>query len=128
MGSSKYNWLDSKYFSFQEFLTYEWANRGFLYLMPLVPFLFLLSWLIFLRFRPKLNIIVPQSKQLRDFSVYLRFIPTLFFLIFIELVLIALARPQKINETILKSSDGIDIVLVMDISESMAALDFQPNL
>ncbi len=127
MNKFDFKWFDLKYFSIEELLQYEWVHKPFLYLMPLVPFLFLLSWLLFLRFRPKLDIIVPQSKSLRDFSIYLRFIPTIFFLLFIELVLVALARPQKVNEIISKSSEGIDIVVVMDISESMAALDFVPN-
>lgn len=40
---------------------------------------------------------------------------------------IALANPQKINEKIKQSSEGIDIMLLVDISDSMRSEDFQPN-
>lgn len=126
MNSLDFKWFDIKFFDPNELIAYEWVHKIFLYLMPLVPLLFLLSWLIFLRFRPKLNIIIPK-RNFKDYSIYLRFVPTLFFLIFIELVLVALARPQKVNEIISKSSDGIEIIIVMDISESMSGLDFVPN-
>jgi Ca-activated chloride channel homolog len=43
------------------------------------------------------------------------------------LLVIALARPQIGNARELLRGEGIDIVLVLDISGSMAALDFQPG-
>lgn len=43
------------------------------------------------------------------------------------LFIIALARPQQINQWQSIRSEGIDIVLSMDISGSMLAEDFQPN-
>jgi Ca-activated chloride channel family protein len=39
----------------------------------------------------------------------------------------ALARPQTRNDEELKSGEGIDIVLCMDVSGSMLAQDFSPN-
>lgn len=43
------------------------------------------------------------------------------------LIIIALARPQKENVTVEQSVEGIDIVLVIDISSSMLAEDLKPN-
>jgi Ca-activated chloride channel family protein len=43
------------------------------------------------------------------------------------MLIIALARPQSSNTTINSDSDGIDIVLSMDVSGSMLAEDFKPN-
>ena len=43
------------------------------------------------------------------------------------LFIVALARPQHINQWQTINSEGIDIVLSMDISGSMLAEDFQPN-
>lgn len=40
------------------------------------------------------------------------------------LIIIALARPQEIDVTTHSSADGIDIMLAVDISSSMMALDF----
>jgi Ca-activated chloride channel family protein len=42
-------------------------------------------------------------------------------------LIIALARPQKVNDMESMDSDGIDIVLSIDISGSMLAEDFKPN-
>jgi Ca-activated chloride channel family protein len=43
------------------------------------------------------------------------------------LIVLALARPQKKNTTIKRSTKGIDIVLALDISTSMRAEDLKPN-
>jgi hypothetical protein len=43
------------------------------------------------------------------------------------LILIALARPQRYQERIEQTSEGIDIMLVMDVSESMLLEDFKPT-
>ena len=58
-----------------------------------------------------------------------RFRPVLFVLRIIGLValIIALARPQSTNVTESIDSDGIDIVISLDISGSMLAEDFKPN-
>ena len=45
----------------------------------------------------------------------------------IILLIIALARPQKVNTEKVFSTEGIDIVLALDISTSMLAIDFKPN-
>ncbi len=43
------------------------------------------------------------------------------------LIIIALARPQNENVRVEQNVEGIDIVLVIDISSSMLAEDMQPN-
>ena len=45
----------------------------------------------------------------------------------LTLIIIALARPQKIDKLVEKNIDVIDILLVLDISSSMLADDFSPN-
>ena len=58
-----------------------------------------------------------------------RFRPVLFVLRIITLMAlaIALARPQSSNTTENIDSEGIDIVLAIDVSGSMVAEDFKPN-
>jgi Ca-activated chloride channel family protein len=58
-----------------------------------------------------------------------RFRPVLFVLRVLALALlsIALARPQSSNTTENIDSEGVDIVLSIDVSGSMLAEDFQPN-
>jgi Ca-activated chloride channel family protein len=43
------------------------------------------------------------------------------------LLLTAMARPQKTNEKVEQFTEGIDIMVAMDISQSMQIEDFQPN-
>jgi Ca-activated chloride channel family protein len=58
-----------------------------------------------------------------------RFRPVLFILRVVALVMltIALARPQTSNVTENIDSEGVDIVLSLDVSGSMLAEDFKPN-
>ncbi len=49
-------------------------------------------------------------------------------LLTISLVIVALARPQEISNSVrTKSTSGIDIVIAVDISSSMLAQDLKPN-
>jgi Ca-activated chloride channel family protein len=45
----------------------------------------------------------------------------------LTLIIISIARPQKTNEKVEQWTEGIDIMLVIDISESMQIEDFKPN-
>lgn len=58
-----------------------------------------------------------------------RYRPVLFVLRVIALIAltVALARPQSSNTTESIDSEGIDIVLALDVSGSMTAEDFKPN-
>lgn len=64
----------------------------------------------------------PRSlrERLRDIPVWLR-------LTALALFIIALARPQSVSSKENVSTEGIDIVLLLDISGSMLAEDFTPN-
>ncbi len=57
----------------------------------------------------------------------LRHLPFMLRMIALALVIIALARPQSTTKGQNVYSEGIDIVLALDISGSMLAEDFQPN-
>jgi len=45
----------------------------------------------------------------------------------IGFIIIALARPQKQHTEVDVTTEGVDIMLILDISESMKALDFKPD-
>ncbi len=62
----------------------------------------------------------PLRGKLRELLFYLR-------LIALGLLLIALARPQYIQKKEKVKADGVDIMLVMDISSSMLSRDFKPD-
>lgn len=66
----------------------------------------------------------PISRGLR---VYLRHVPMVIRMLIMALLVVILARPQSTNRWQNESIEGIDIMLVMDISGSMMAGDFTPN-
>src|SRR5690606_16062260 len=74
-----------------------------------------------------LELSIPNTVPNTNAWTYLRLIPALFLLLSMWLVVIALARPQRSNEQLEQYTEGIDIMLVMDISESMDLQDFDPN-
>lgn len=45
----------------------------------------------------------------------------------VALVIFSLARPQSLNETVEVKTEGIDIVITLDLSTSMLAEDLRPN-
>jgi len=66
-----------------------------------------------------------QSGSLR--LLLTRWLPTLLYALAITLLIIALARPVKVDRTQLPPTEGIDIILLMDASASMQQKDFEPN-
>ncbi len=59
--------------------------------------------------------------------VRLRILPTLFRLMAFVLIVVVLARPQSTSSHSDHNTEGIDIVMSLDISGSMRAVDFKPN-
>ncbi len=62
-----------------------------------------------------------------SWKVYLRHTPIVLRSIAIIFIVIVLARPQSTNSSRDVVTEGIDIVMTLDISSSMEALDFKPN-
>lgn len=56
-----------------------------------------------------------------------RHAPAWLLLAALALVAVALARPQRLDARVSQSTEGIDIVLVLDTSPSMRARDFPPD-
>lgn len=107
--------------------TFEWESFWWVYGIPLIPITFILRWLIIYKFRQRLPIALTQKELRNDPISVLRFLPALFFSLALALILVALARPQSTNEQIDQWSEGIDIMITIDISESMQIEDFKPN-
>lgn len=125
---SSFEWLDFKWFALSELQSFDWQNPFWLYAILGVPFLFVLKWLIFVKFRQKLEVAFPDTSLTSDFWTILRHVPKVFFSLFLIFILVALARPQKTSEQPPERyTEGIDIMLVLDISESMQIEDLKPN-
>jgi Ca-activated chloride channel family protein len=112
-----------------DFKHIEFAAPLFFWLWLLVPVL--IWWRIRSRGKPQAAFKVSSLEGLKRMPVSwkARFRPAMFvcrLLAFILLVA-ALARPQRSDVTETINSEGIDIVLCLDVSGSMLAQDFHPN-
>ncbi|AZQ63660.1 VWA domain-containing protein [Flammeovirga pectinis] len=119
--------LSTRWFTPAVLKGFDWGEEVFLYLIIGIPVLFILRWLLRYRVRQKLDVALPEGRLKADWSTFLRFIPPFILSISITLMLIALARPQKTNEQVEQWTEGIDIMLILDISHSMKIEDFVPN-
>lgn len=63
----------------------------------------------------------------RTWRYWLRHIPFVLRTAAVALLIVALARPQGVEEQSRTNAEGIDIMLAIDISSSMLARDFQPD-
>lgn len=62
-----------------------------------------------------------------DFRVYMRHLPFVLRMISVALIIVIIARPQSVNSWEETETQGIDIVLALDVSGSMLAQDLQPD-
>jgi Ca-activated chloride channel family protein len=122
-----YKWFSPEWFTPSAFNSFDWENSFVLYLIPLVVLLYLLKILLGNRIGQKLAVALPKKEIERHWTSYLRFIPSILMILALINLLLAVARPQRTNEQVEQWSEGIDIVLVIDISESMRIEDFRPN-
>ncbi|MCY3742509.1 MAG: VWA domain-containing protein [Candidatus Poribacteria bacterium] len=109
------------------------ASPLFLILLIIVPLLFIVSrWLQKRTITPVVRFsdfnhgfAASVQKMRQTFSV--KVLPALRILRFIilALLIVTLARPQLSQSHAYRSAEGIDILLVLDISESMRAEDFE---
>ncbi|MEO9966778.1 MAG: VWA domain-containing protein [Reichenbachiella sp.] len=109
------------------FENFQWENPILLYCFLLLPLLILIWWVWSLSKKKNLAIALISKDIKWSPSAMLRHIPNLVFCLFVSFIIIALARPQKTNEKVEQWTEGIDIMLVIDISESMQIEDFRPN-
>ena len=100
-----------------------------LWLLLLLPAL-LIIYIVWRR-RQHASLRLPSLLFLRDMRgglrVYLRHSLFALRLLALGLIIVALARPQSSSSWSEDRVEGIDIMLTMDISTSMLAMDFQPN-
>jgi len=108
---------------------YRFADPEYLYLLLLIPMLVYWYWTKKGRGSSKIRFsdIGIVKKVGKTTKQHLRHSVFLFRLFFLSMIILALARPQsgsKMKET---STEGVDIVLAIDVSSSMLAEDFKPN-
>lgn len=106
----------------------EFANPEYFWVLALIPILVLYK--IFVSNNRKTTLNYSDTKPFegtKNWKVRLRELPFFIRLIIIGLISIILARPQTTSGEEKVTSEGIDIVLALDVSTSMLAQDLQPN-
>lgn len=95
------------------------------YLLLLIPIVILM----FLKINKKSSIKIPGIENIRQFKskTYKSVIGKYLILISVILMIFALSRPQIVNQNTKIKKNGIDIVIALDLSQSMLREDFNPN-
>ncbi|MDQ3394743.1 MAG: VWA domain-containing protein [Bacteroidota bacterium] len=120
-------WLSFNWFLPETVAGFVWQYPDILFLVLGLPILFLLRWLFYRKSSQKLTVAFPKKEIKWHPSSLLRFVPLILLLFSLIFLIISLARPQVTNEKVEQWSEGIDIMLLIDISESMLIEDFKPN-
>lgn len=100
----------------------------FLLLLLLIP---MIGWYIWKLRKSQASMRLSSSsgfdKAPNTIKVYLRHLPFVLRLTALVFLIIALARPQTTDKWNTSTTEGIDIMLTLDISSSMLAQDLRPN-
>ena len=116
-------------YSFPPLSEITFANKWVLFLLILVPLM--VAWYFWKgRFgKPELTIssLAGFAKRKESIVVKLMHLPIILRSLTVALLIVALARPQTKLSWQDMSTEGIDIVLTMDLSPSMLAKDLKPN-
>lgn len=106
----------------------EFANPDFFWLLLLLPMAIL--WYFFKRNEQNASLKISSIKGFTKQGILPKLKPLLFLLRLLALagIIIAMARPQTMDvSTKTKTTEGIDIVMAIDVSSSMLARDLKPN-
>jgi len=107
----------------------EFTYPAFFYALILIPFM--AAWYIWMGRKGTAPLKLSGFENLDDRAgtsrIWLRHLLALLRMLVVTLIIVVLARPQSSNQWEQVSTEGIDIVLCMDVSGSMRAMDFRPN-
>lgn len=120
-------WYSWEWFFPSTFKEYVWDNAYLLYGLPLVILLFVARWLLQANMSQKLPVAVTQKQLQSSPTNLIRILPELLLMMVGLLLVVSLARPQKPNEQVEQWTEGIDIMIALDISQSMQMEDFIPT-
>jgi Ca-activated chloride channel family protein len=120
-------WFSLKWFTATTLQKFEWANAYYFWLLLLIPLLFFLKWVFKSQKKQNLILSINHISIQASMFVWLRHLVPFFYVLGIFCLILALARPQLVNQDNEKYAEGIDIALAIDISDSMLARDLQPN-
>jgi Ca-activated chloride channel family protein len=120
-------WYSLDWFTPSTLRSFTWEASWVFFLFIAIPVLFVLRWLIRYRFNQKLPVAVTPKDVSTSVLNLIRLLPEFIMMIVLALLIVALARPQTSNEKVDQWTEGIDIVIALDISRSMEGEDLKPN-
>ncbi|WP_341226368.1 VWA domain-containing protein [uncultured Arcticibacterium sp.] len=120
-------WFSFYWFSPATLRGFIWANPMYLYLILGIPLLFILRWFFGGNTGQKLNLTVKKESISNSWLKNLRFVVPAIFGLATALLLLALARPQRSLDSDETLAEGINIIIALDVSESMRTADLVPN-
>ncbi len=110
-------------------MRFEFVNPEFFWLFLLLPFA--IAWYVWKRNRLTASVKLSTLKGFKtgaNWMAKLRPILFAFRILALSLLIVAMARPRNVDvSTRIKKTQGIDIVMAIDISASMLARDLKPN-
>ncbi len=105
----------------------ELLNKDILYLLAIIP-LVVVYYIVLGRKRASIVVSTTGGvKAPRTLRYWLRHVPFVLRIAALAAVIVALARPVIVDHQEETTTEGIDIVIAMDISSSMLARDFTPD-
>ena len=132
-------WYSPDWFSPAQWKQFHFANPLVLWLIPTIPLLFLLRYYLHRGDRQRLNMSLLdspgavrsstkiQAGVARSWLSLGRYLLPVSVFVGFGLLLVALARPQIVRQQREEESEGIDIMLAMDVSASMTETDLLPS-
>lgn len=121
-----WNWFSAEWFTFQKFRAFTWVDIYYLYGIAAVP---VVLWLrvVFKGPFQRFNISFVKGETPTQWSSGLRWLFPISMFLAVSMLLVALARPQIVRILSEKDAEIIDIILALDISDSMRETDLKPN-
>ncbi|MBK5277401.1 MAG: VWA domain-containing protein [Bacteroidia bacterium] len=120
-------WYSMHWFAPPILKGFTWDSPVFLICILLVPLLFIGRWIFRYFLNQKLPVALVKSDLKASALTLFRLVPEIVLSLVIILILVALARPQKTNDKVEQWTEGIEIMMAIDISQSMQIEDFTPN-
>ena len=107
----------------------DFAYPAFFYALILIPVM--IAWYVWRGRKSTSSMTLSGFENLDERAgssrIWLRHMLFIFRVLVVGLLVIVLARPQSSNQWERVTTEGIDIVMCMDVSGSMQAMDFRPN-
>jgi len=112
-----------------DFSGVHFKHPEFLLGLLLVPFMVWYHWKLKVRNRPRIRISTTEAFRNAPPTLRQRLVnlPAILRILAVGLLFVAMARPQSSSRASDVKTEGISIVLALDISSSMLAEDFRPN-